>query len=213
MIRIATKRQIASELARHAPFTATGALTGIAIMAAIIFAHVPSSVSATVFYVLHPLHIALSAIVTTGMYRKHGGKAKWAFLVGYVGTIGPCTLSDVILPYLGGTLVGAKMELDICFIEEWWLVNPAALAGIAIGYWRTITRLPHYGHVLLSTWASLFYLAAFGVANWLPLLVFVFPILFVAVWLPCCFSDIVFPLLFVRDEHQRRQLSLEHADH
>jgi len=36
-------------------------------------------------------------------------------------------------------------------------------------------------------------------ADWsFGLLVGMFLALFIAVWLPCCFSDIVFPLLFVR---------------
>jgi len=73
-----------------------------------------------------------------------------------------------------------------------------ALVGIAIGYWKPTTRFPHYGHVLLSTWASLFYFTAFGIARWIPLLHFVFLFLLLAVLIPCCLSDIVFPLLFTR---------------
>ncbi|MEE9583677.1 MAG: hypothetical protein V3W01_03340, partial [Dehalococcoidales bacterium] len=65
-------------------------------------------------------------------------------------------------------------------------------------YLRPATKFPHFGHVLLSTWASLFYFTAFGVAEWIPLLPFIFLFLFFAVWLPCCVSDIVFPLLFTR---------------
>ena len=191
---------ILRELARHAPFTVFGAITGIVIMVVVLFGGIPSSVSHTVFYTLHPAHIVLSAIVTTAMYRLHGGRGKWAFLIGYTGAIGICTLSDMILPHLGGVLLGAGMEFHLGFIEKWWLVNPLALLGIAIGYWRPATRFPHAGHVLLSTWASLFYLTAFGIANWVPLLPFVFLILFVAVWLPCCFSDIIYPLLFVRGD-------------
>ena len=37
------------------------------------------------------------------------------------------------------------------------------------------------------------------VASWLPLLPFVFIVFFVAVWVPCCLSDIIFPLLFVEE--------------
>ena len=100
------------------------------------------------------------------------------------------------------------MEFEVPFIEtspipvigipKWLLVNPAALVGIIIGYWRPTTKFPHFGHVLLSTWASLFYFTAFGVASWVPLLPFIFLFLFFGVWIPVCTSDIVFPLLFVR---------------
>ena len=193
-------RRIANELKSHAPFTSFGAITGIIIMAIMVLGNVPSGISHTLFYILHPVHVVLSAIVTTAMYKRHSKGKVWAvILIGYVGSIGIATLSDVVIPYLGGVLLTLKMEFHLGFIEKWWLVNPMALIGIAIGYWKPTTKFPHAGHVLLSTWASLFYFTAFGMANWIPLLPFIFLILFLAVWIPCCTSDIVFPLLFTRD--------------
>jgi len=93
---------------------------------------------------------------------------------------------------------GIRARLHLGFIEDWYLVNPAALLGILIAYFRPRTRFPHAGHVLISTWASSFHvlmntqreLSAF-------MLLGVFVVLFIAVWLPCCISDIFFPLLFV----------------
>ena len=204
-------RRIARELKDHAPFTALGAITGIIIMVIIVFAKVPDGVSRIAFYSLHPLHIVLSAIVTTAMYRRYGSGKIWAaILIGYIGSIGIATLSDAALPYLGGTLLGVKMEFHIPFIEtekmpiigiaKWQFVNSAALAGIILGYLRPTTKVPHYGHVFLSTWASMFYLTAFGTTRWIPLLPFIFLFLFIAVWIPCCTSDIVFPLLFGRKD-------------
>jgi len=201
-------KQIAHELKRHAPFTALGATTGIIAMVIIVFDNVfpqVSQVSYTVFYILHPLHIVLSAIVTAAMYKKHSKGKIWALiLIGYFGSIGIGTLSDSVIPYLGEVLLDLPNRgIHIGFIEEWWIVNPAALVGVAIGYWKPITKLPHFGHVLLSTWASLFHVVmAFGVTvNWHIFLV-IFAFLFLGVWLPCCTSDIVFPLLFTkRDYH------------
>jgi len=204
-------RRIARELKDHAPFTALGAITGIIIMVIIVFAKVPDGVSRIAFYSLHPLHIVLSAIVTTAMYRRYGSGKIWAaILIGYIGSIGIATLSDAAIPYLGGTLLGIKMEFHIPFIEtekmpiigiaKWQMVNSAALAGIILGYLRPTTKIPHYGHVFLSTWASMFYFTAFGTAWWIPLLPFIFLFLFLAVWIPCCTSDIVFPLLFGRKD-------------
>jgi hypothetical protein len=34
----------------------------------------------------------------------------------------------------------------------------------------------------------------------MPMLPYIFVFLFLAVWLPCCVSDIVYPLLWVREE-------------
>ncbi len=198
-------RRIFTELKEHTPFTAFGAITGIIIMVIIIFANVPSGISRTIFYTLHPAHVILSAIVTTAMYKKYGNGQIWAaILVGYAGSIGIGTISDVLIPYLGGTLLNIDIEFEVPFIEEWWLVNPAALIGIAIGYLRPTTKFPHYGHVLLSTWASLFYFTAFGAAHWIPLLPLIFLFLFFAVWIPCCISDIVFPLLFTRKDNHHK---------
>jgi len=190
---------IANELKKHAPFTLFGAATGVVIAWVVVAGGVPRAVSQATFDTLHPLHVLLSAFTTAAMYRLHTKRLIPTIIIGYVGSIGIATLSDIIFPHLCGRLVGAKMDhVHIGFIEKWWLVNPLALAGIALALWRPSTKLPHYGHVLLSTWASLFYLIAHGQADWLPLLPFIFLILFVAVWLPCCLSDIVFPLLFVR---------------
>ena len=204
-------RRIAHELKEHVPFTALGALTGIVIMVIVVLGNVPSHISQIAFYTSHPLHVLLSALVTTAMYMRYKkGKIWAAILIGWTGSIGIATISDAIIPYLGGILLHIPMEFEVPFIEttkmpvigieKWIVINSAALAGIAIGYWRQTTKIPHFGHVLLSTWASLFYITAFGTmtGGWIPLLPFIFLILFLAVWIPCCTSDIIYPLLFVR---------------
>ena len=199
-------REITSELRRHIPFTIIGAATGIALV--IIFVTTGNlqsvaKVSPTIFYTLHPIHVLLSAAATTAMYRKHSGGGLWrAVLIGYVGSVGIATLSDSVVPYLGETLLGLPhAEAHIGFIERWWLVNPAALIGIAAGIWKPFTRVPHAGHVLISTWASLFHvIMALGTTvAWLQF-VAIFAFLFIAVWLPVCLSDIVFPLIFARGQ-------------
>jgi hypothetical protein len=202
-------RQIARELREHIPFTTIGAATGIILMVIIVFAHVPFPISQAAFYTLHPLHVVLSALVTTALYAKYSKGKLWAaILIGYAGSIGIATLSDAIIPYLGGALLNIEIGFHVPFIEteempffgvaKWVVINSAAVIGIALGYWKRITKFPHSGHVLISTWASLFYFTAFGVASWLPLLPLIFIFLFFAVWLPCCLSDIIFPLLFVK---------------
>lgn len=206
-------KRIAQELRRHSPFTALGALTGIIIMVIIVFGNIPTQISQTAFYTLHPIHVVLSALVTTAMYMKYRKAKIWAvILIGWTGSIGIATMSDAVIPYLGGTLLHIEMGFHVPFIEtskipvigieKWIVVNGAALLGIAIGYWKQTTKIPHFGHVLLSTWASLFYFTSFGTANWLPLLPFVFLFLFLAVWIPCCLSDIVYPLLFIKEQPQ-----------
>ncbi|MFP3898473.1 MAG: hypothetical protein ACLFVD_04105 [Dehalococcoidia bacterium] len=195
-------KRIASELKEHMPFTALGALAGIVVMAVAVLTNVPHDISHGVFHTLHPVHVLLSALVTTAMYMRYKKGRIWmAVLIGWTGSIGIATISDAVIPYLGGVLLKANMEFHVPFIEHWW-INLVALAGIGIGYRRQTTKIPHFGHVLLSTWASLFYIITFGQADWIPRLPFIFLILFLAVWLPCCMSDIVYPLLFVKREPQ-----------
>lgn len=205
-------KRIAHELVEHAPFTALGAVAGIIVMVIIHFSQAPREISEALFYTLHPLHIVFSALVTTAMYRLHHKKAGiWlTILIGYTGSIGIATLSDIIIPYLGGSTLSIPWDFELPFIEtanmpfigipKWIIVNAAAFIGMAIAVWKPTTRFPHMGHVLLSTWASLFSFTAFGIANWMPLLPFIFLFLFLAVWLPCCISDIAYPLLWVREE-------------
>jgi hypothetical protein len=91
-----------------------------------------------------------------------------------------------------------RARLHLGFIEDWYLVNPAALLGILIAYFWPRTKFPHAGHVLISTWASSFHVLMNTHRELsFVMLIGVFLVLFIAVWLPCCISDIVFPLLFV----------------
>ncbi|MBN1918629.1 MAG: hypothetical protein JW889_12035 [Verrucomicrobia bacterium] len=200
---------VSCELRHHVPFTGAGALTGIVIMIVLVLTKAPTKISAHVFHSLHPLHVVLSAMVTTAMYKRYGRPALWlTLLIGYTGSIGIATLSDVIMPFWGGRLLGVHMHFHLPFVETdtlagipvWILINGAAVLGIMLGLVSPKTKLPHAGHVLLSTWASLFGLTGFavGAVNWLPRLPLVFVFLFLAVWLPCCMSDIVYPLLWVK---------------
>ena len=205
-------KQILKELKNHAPFTFFGAVTGMVIM--YLSCKLSSGVSFSVFYTLHPIHVVLSALVTTSMYEFHKcpvGARKcsiWVLLlIGYVGSIGIATLSDSVIPYLAETLLDMpNRAIHIGFIEKWWLVNPLALLGVAIAYFRPRTKFPHAGHVLLSTWASLFHIImAMGSGLSLFYYIAVFLFLFLAVWVPCCVSDIIFPLLFVGGAKVRQE--------
>ena len=204
---------ISGELRHHAPFTFAGALTGIAVALVFLYAKVPYRVSHGLFAVFHPGHVFLSAIATAGMFRLHS-RGGWisTLLVGYFGAVGIATLSDSIIPYLSELLLQLQDEnvhahVHLGFIEEWYLVNPLALLGVAVAYWRPTTDIPHAGHVLLSTWASLFHIMmAIDRGGDISAVTFALipVVLFFAVWVPCCTSDIIFPLLFVRKRNHHR---------
>lgn len=193
---------VSSELRNHAPFTIAGTATGLVIMAGFMLADVPRQTSQHLFWAFHPLHVLLSAMVTAAMYRRNGGRPFWSTVwVGYLGSVGIATLSDSIIPFVGEWMLGLPHRgLHFGFIEKWWLVNPLALVGIGIGCRWPQTKVPHAGHVLLSTWASLFHMTmAMDRSPDTSTVILIAAFLFLAVWIPCCTSDIIFPLLCARN--------------
>ena len=195
-------KRVGTELKNHIPFTLFGALTGIILMLLIFFGNLLPQIapnSEYLFFILHPTHIFLSALVTTTLYLKYTKKNLWlAIIIGYIGSIGIATISDSIIPYLGEILLDLPhAEAHIGFIEEPIITNIPAVIGIFLGFWKGFTRFPHAGHVLISTWASLFHIImALGVSVNFIQIIGILIFLFLAVWLPCCTSDIIFPLLF-----------------
>jgi len=238
-------KHILVELKGHAPFTFFGAVLGIVFM--LVFRNISGGSRHTLFAVFHPAHVVLSAIVTASMFRLHDKKKRFFLVlaVGYFGSIGIATLSDIIIPHIGTELLGLniprhshlhegestspdeghaaetdehegheKHGLHLGFIEEWYIVNPAALLGIFIAYFLPRTKFPHACHILISTWASSSYLlmnmqSEMGIAVIGGILI----TLFVATWLPCCISDIIFPLLFVKSDIQLTSPCPDHAHH
>jgi len=60
---------ILAELRAHAPFTLFGAFTGIILM--VLFRNLEGQISYRLFYVFHPAHVVLSAMVTASMFELH----------------------------------------------------------------------------------------------------------------------------------------------
>lgn len=237
---------ILTELKSHAPFTAMGAVFGILFMA--FFKNLTPVGSHRLFIIFHPGHVILSALVTASMFHLHSVKKRLilVLLIGYFGSIGIATLSDIIIPEIGTRLLGLdipshaelhrhshqehnadsetfdnsdhagehsaaenhtehsteqqKRKIHLGFIDDWYIVNPAALLGAFIAFFIPNTKFPHALHVLIGTWASSSYLLMNMVSEMtIPVIIGIFATLFLATWLPCCISDIVFPLLFVKE--------------
>jgi hypothetical protein len=218
-------KQVLIELKAHSPFTLFGALTGIMLM--LLFRNISHQASYRLFYIFHPAHVVLSAMVTASLFRLHEKTKSFliVLIIGYFGSIGTATLSDSILPFFGEDILGVAVpteaavhshehetgseqeherKLHIGFIEEWYIVNPAALLGIVIAYFLPRTKLPHAFHILISTWASAAHIMMNTHQPMTAVLALgIFIVLFIAVLLPCCFSDIVFPMLFVKAEGEQ----------
>lgn len=156
------------------------------------------------FHLFHPMHILLSAAATTAMFWRYDRRLFMALFAGFIGSTGFCGISDIVFPWLGGRMMDAPMDLHICLLEHPHLVIPFAIMGIFAGLVaadaysdRRLNIFSHSSHVLISTGASLLYLVGFGLTDWPFQLTEVFVIVFAAVIVPCCASDIFFPLLLV----------------
>ena len=206
------KEAMKHELAKHLPFTLFGAVTGVIVM--LVFRGIAQETAHRLFYVLHPIHVFLSAIVTASLFAaykygptKNPRQLLSIFVIGYVGAVGIATLSDSVIPHIGELLLNMPYaHAHIGFLEKWWLIHSAAIAGILVAYFRPTTHFSHTGHVLISTWASLFHvLMAKGESLSIMVMILVFIFLTLSVWIPCCVSDIIFPLLFIKKKADEGQ--------
>jgi len=196
------------ELKEHVPFTIFSACMGLTLVGILTYLAVLSNAdgfvdaSRDLFHVFHPVHLLLSATATTAMFRKHEKKVLKAVVVGLVGSLGICGISDMCIPFLGGSLLGIEMQLHMCILIHPSVVVPFILLGIlcGLGAAETIeksTVYSHAGHVLVSSMASILYLVSYGLTEWVHVIGAVFIITVLAVMVPCCISDVVFPLLMV----------------
>lgn len=200
------------ELGAHLPYSIFGVVIGIIILGILTFFTIilgsesllPKA-SRELFHVLHPVHILLSAIATTAMFWKYEKSFVKSLIIGFAGSILICGLSDILLPYLGGKIMQKDMYLHLCILEHPNIIIPFAVIGVSVGFLvpgaiEKSTEFSHSMHVLVSSMASILYLISFGITEWMHMIGGIFLITIVAVMLPCCASDIVFPLAFIDDK-------------
>lgn len=157
------------------------------------------------FHITHPLHVFLSAIVTAAMFWKYEKNFVKTILISMIAVIPICVISDVLFPYLGGLLFHTSIGFHLCLIEEPWLVLIPCFLGIFFGILllkgvERLTEFTHLAHVLVSSLASMLYMISFDASLWHNSAFAVFLITVLSVWIPCCLSDIVIPLAFVKGE-------------
>jgi len=121
-------------------------------------------------------------------------------LVSLVAAIVIGSLSDIIFPFLGGIILGLKMEFHLPLIEEPITIILVTLAGSMVGIKAKITKIPHFLHVFISVFASLFYIIAYTTTISSLLFVLAFIVVFISVIIPCCLSDIVLPFFFLGEK-------------
>ena len=204
-------RHLRKELLAHLPFSIFSTVGGMTVVAVLTFLGQPlygerlPEAFRELFHIFHPIHMLFSATATTAMFWQYERRWLKALIVGLAGAILVCGASDILIPHASGLMLGVRMHLHICIIEHPALVLPFAMVGVVTGFLASghivrATVFSHTVHVLISSSASLLYLVSFGLGDWIHNAGWVFIFVVLAVMLPCCFSDIVFPLLVVTKE-------------
>ncbi|MGE0009181.1 MAG: hypothetical protein AB7F19_01455 [Candidatus Babeliales bacterium] len=156
------------------------------------------------FHVFHFLHIIFA---TTGSYiafMRFTRKPYFAIFMSLFSSIVFCTLSDILMPYAGGVLLGFNVTLHLCIRTEifnvltFWaigLVNGLVMIRNTSTNRESFTALTHFSHISTSAIASLLYLVAEGFTTWYDHMGILFVLLMGAVVLPCTLSDVIVPVL------------------
>jgi len=188
---------IVNELKQHLPFTAFATITAIAVFVIIQY-YFKVQISENLFEIFHPVHVIASAIVTAGIFYKHKAKVIQALIIGISGALILGSLSDIVLPFLSGNILGLETAFHLPLIETPLIILGSAFLGSVIGIWSKRTKVPHFIHVYLSAFASLFYLIAFTPEFKLLGFTIAFFTIIIAVVLPCCISDLIYPFIFLK---------------
>lgn len=159
------------------------------------------------FHSFHFMHILFAATGTLITFLRFSRSVPRALFVGIVAPSFFCVLSDIVLPYIGGRLLGVQMHLHLCFFNEYANVIPFLFAGIINGFvlsrhhadlQSSFSRFSHAIHIFMSSLASTFYLVSHGFAYWHKHIGMVFVFLVIAVVIPCTLSDVVVPMAFAK---------------
>lgn len=222
------KNIFADELYNHLKFTVGAVIIAVGIIFLLRQFIMPASLSTTAktehmfegFFVAHLFFASLTPAALFNVYKK-------SFWIGVITAIISssitCTLSDIIFPYLGGTLLHYNMDFHVCIIEEPVLAWSFVISGALIGYLlsqkvRKLSRFTHGAHILLSSLAAGMYLVTYGVSIFSIKALIFLPILIVSVLIPCVMNDIGVPSYIVTltakpGEDKRDLLDSIHSEH
>jgi hypothetical protein len=161
------------------------------------------------FHLFHPAHMLFSATATAAMFFRYDRRWLKAIIVGLIGAIGVCGISDIVMPQVSLMILGARAPWHLCVWEHPGLVLPFAFVGVLVGLGASSsvthgTIVSHSLHVFASTLASIFYMVGpLGGVAWIDIIGKMFLFIVLAVMVPCCLSDIVFPMLMTRPGRER----------
>lgn len=200
---------IIDELAYHFPYAIYAVALTIALCSFFILGsnEVSHRNLDLLFHSFHFMHIVFAATGTLITYFRFSRNMVGALIVGLIVPSIFCILSDVVMPYYGGQMLGLEMDWHICFQSEWHNVLPFLFMGMLNGFvlsrhdvahQEMYSVVSHFTHILVSSLASAFYLIAHGFDTWYLNIGSFFLFLIIVVVVPCTLGDVVVPMFFAR---------------
>lgn len=204
---------LSSELFHHLPYAIFSVAFSLIILSFVTLALKSTQImiaqkgAKMLFHSFHFMHIVFAATGTLITFRRFCKTLFPALLVGVFTPVIFCTLSDSILPYLGGRALGVQMSFHLCFFTELANVLPFLIVGIINGFLmsrhsqenqKVYSIFSHFIHIFVSSLAATFYLVAHGFMDWYQDIGFVFLFIIIAVVIPCTLSDVVVPMSYAR---------------
>jgi hypothetical protein len=189
---------ILEELRHHLPLTFTiSIVAGFLILFLSLAGKEYIDFTALMFEIIHPAHILVSAAATSFIYYKYKKSLLPSIIVGISGAILIGILSDILFPWIFGNLFLLKTSFHLPLFESPLLILVMGIFGSLGGIYIGGFKFNHSTHVFLSVFASLFYLLTFSLTISIWAIIATSIIVFLVVFIPCCISDIVFPILFI----------------
>lgn len=193
-----------SEVLCHLPYAIFSVASGLIILSFLGFITpiIDTGAAHTLFHSFHFLHIVFAATGAVITFSRFSDNRLMGVIVAMISSIVFCTLSDIIMPYFSGMLLGVSMHFHLCIVSELHNLIPFLLVGLLNGFimgqrsaavkgFYSVSS--HFVHILVSSLASLLYMASEGFANWQSQMGMVFILLIFAVVIPCTLSDIIIP--------------------
>ena len=106
-------KTIAVEFLHHLPYSSVGVGAGLGILLGLEKMH-GLGAPLIQFHVTHPLHLFLSALVTSAMFWKYENGVWKGVVIALLGTIPVCTLSDIVFPFAGARLFSTPLSFHLC---------------------------------------------------------------------------------------------------
>jgi glucose-6-phosphate-specific signal transduction histidine kinase len=155
-------------------------------------------ISESFFYITHAVHVFAFAIICSALFFKHRKSPIFSLIIGFTGSIILASLSDVIIPLMGGIVFHLNPSFHLPLIKNTFIILSTALIGSLIGIETKFEKIPLFIQIILSVFAGLFYLISFTKIPESWGFISVTIIVFISALITNCIRDMVFPVIFFK---------------